>query len=161
MQPNWSEIWQAKGGKNCAESSSTELLSLLEPMELSGYDGKHGTHSVGTLKLKVDSLPSNFHQIVAKADVRILEIGCGAGAFLKVLEEEHTLNVGGVDFSSNLLEFAKNNLIAKLGLCKSEANHDVGILKLDRVFSSSTCHYFSSEVRISNVESYDFIPCSR
>ena len=161
MQPNWSEIWQAKGGKNCAESSSTELLSLLEPMELSGYDGKHGTHSVGTLKLKVDSLPSNFHQIVAKADVRNLEIGCGAGGFLKVLEEEHTLNVGGVDFSSNLLEFAKNNLIAKLGWCKSEANHDVGILKLDRVFSSSTCHYFSSEVRISNVESYDFIPCSR
>ena len=144
MKPIWSEIWGEKGAQNNLEPCTNKPLRLFDLIELNGYDGKHGTHSEETFRLQVDLLIAQFKPIAGKGS-RALEVGCGAGAFLKVLEEAYELDVGGTDFSKSLLGHAKNSLKAPLGLYHADALDDVGMRNLDFVFSHGVFHYFPSE----------------
>lgn len=144
MSPNWAEIWQKKGKEKQPDSPEGFDLNLSDLIELNGFHGIHGTHTNETFQIQVEALMSRFKHL-AKNETGIFEIGCGAGAFLKAIEEKYDLNTGGSDLSKALLDHAKNSLEATLGLFHSEAIQDIGIRNLDLIFSHSVFHYFPSE----------------
>jgi len=75
----------------------------------------------------------------------ILDAGCGTGNFLKILSENKTLKLYGIDISSKMLEIAKKKLRnrAKLSLIPAEKINYKN--KFDYIFSTEAFHHFSGQ----------------
>lgn len=144
MQPDWHKIWNNRVGYPHPHATQAGGKTLQELIEIDGFHGACGSHSVETFKRQVANLVNSYSSILTERK-KVFEIGCGAGAFLKVLEEVYELDVGGVDFAPTLLQHARKNLRAEFGLFESQACSDVLIRSMDLVFSHSVFHYFPSE----------------
>lgn len=95
---SWKDVWRAKGAKAPSEPTVADL------MVLNGYDSGAGLAAF-------DALDAFSARAGARLDIkpgkRLLEVGCGSGAWLR----HHYLNgvqVSGVDFSAAHLRAARH-----------------------------------------------------
>ena len=99
----WKDIWERKG-KDIDYSS----LTLSDLISIDGFD------SSGKALDAENWIEYAKHVCMTINDVNnrksILEIGCGAGAFLKAMESflNKETNIYGIDYSQNLINIAKH-----------------------------------------------------
>lgn len=125
-----------------------ENASLIDLIKVDGFHGACGSHTETSFREVVDQVAKKF-QIT---DVyKVFEVGCGAGAFLRALETEYCPNVGGVDFSKELIEIAKSSIHASLGLYHEEASYKLNVMDVDICVAHSVFHYFPDNNYASQV----------
>src|SRR3989344_1000611 len=79
-----------------------------------------------------------------KGNSRILDVGCGTGNFLSILEKRHkTTKLYGIDISREMLRIAENKLKKSILLINS-AEEMKFKNKFDYVFSTEAFHHFSN-----------------
>lgn len=139
MKPDWRNIWRKSG----VFSSDPEFLgdtSIQDLITLDGFHGIHGFHTVESFSKVVGEFALACKITPSSA---VFEFGCGAGAFLKILEDQYQALVGGLDYSTSLIEVAKANIRAPLGLWHQEALETATpTQEVDACFSHSVFHYF-------------------
>lgn len=100
----WKDVWRAKGAKAPHEPTLPDLMSL------NGYDSGAGVAAFDAL----DAFSARVSaRLKIKSGTRLLEAGCGGGAWLR----RHYLNgvnVSGVDFSPAHLRVARQMMPAGL-----------------------------------------------
>ncbi|OGH84945.1 MAG: hypothetical protein A2493_01860 [Candidatus Magasanikbacteria bacterium RIFOXYC12_FULL_33_11] len=131
----WYEIWQKKGSNQ--NSSKKELVDLIA---LDGFDTGHGSMDEQKWNMMINLIKQ---KIYFKNDDNIVEIGCGAGAFLFPFYEENKYKIIGIDYSVGLLDIAKK-IMPKANFVCAQANK----LPLERescniTLCNSVFHYFS------------------
>ena len=133
MHDKWKEIWTQKSIKKDANISLKKLISL------NGFDTGVGSYD-----------EENWQQMVSDfcirapvfANSKILEVGCGCGAFLYQINQVVNVDCYGVDYSKSLIQIAK---IAIPGgkFRVGEANKLLfSSTKFDIIFSHSVFQYF-------------------
>lgn len=132
---NWKEIW------NRRSFSAGEKLSLDALIKLDGFDSGAGRIAADDWQTYADII-SNKLQLVDGNSV--YELGCGAGAFLYALREKHALKVGGLDYSSALIE-AATQAMPDGEFIAAEAKLVDAEIAYDFVISNSVFHYFSQD----------------
>ena len=96
---DWKSVWSARSG---------EANSLDDLLALNGFDSGAGIVSATSWRDYVSSLAEEFNIMPGES---ILELGCGAGAFLKALQDAvGELQIFGVDYSAALLDVAQRVL---------------------------------------------------
>lgn len=96
---DWKSVWSNRSG---------EADSLEDLLMLNGFDSGAGLVSATSWLGYVSSVVGEFD---IKPGESILELGCGAGAFLKALQDTvGGLEISGVDYSPALLEVAQRVL---------------------------------------------------
>jgi cyclopropane fatty-acyl-phospholipid synthase-like methyltransferase len=93
----WQEIWDRKGARAVADYDLETLL------DLDGYDVGAGSLGPDDFQSVVDLV---VDKLELKAGMRVLEVGCGAGALLWCLRDRG-LELSGIDFSAPLIEHAR------------------------------------------------------
>lgn len=132
---NWNDIWIKKGNINLKDD-----LSLLDLIKADGFDLGGGVMTetkwldmIEKVKKKTQLLSGN----------KILEVGCGSGAFLYPLYLEKKYNIFGVDYSTTLLELAKK-VMPNASFFNTEASSlPFGDKYFDIIISNSVFNYFS------------------
>jgi len=132
---NWKEIW------NRRSFSADEKLSLDALIKLDGFDSGAG-------RITADDWQTYADIISAKLNIKngdsVYELGCGAGAFLFALRERLSLKVGGLDYSSALID-AANHAMPDGDFMATEAKLLDIEPAYDFVISNSVFHYFSED----------------
>lgn len=128
---NWKTIWN-----NRQFEKSDNLLECL--IQADGFDTGYGSYSVNDWVNMVDSFAKQYN-IDSTTDV--LEVGCGAGAFLYQLKSTTQCNIFGYDYSESLIDLA-NSSITQGQFLTSDANKNPFKQKFDIVFSHSVFQYF-------------------
>ncbi len=95
-EATWREIWDRKG------ASEVEDYGLEALLELDGYDSGAGALTPGGYSSIVDAVSS---ELALRPGMRLLDVGCGAGALLWCLRGQG-LELLGVDPSAPLIEHA-------------------------------------------------------
>ncbi len=132
---NWKEIW------NRRSFSAEEKLSLDTLIKLDGFDSGAGRIAADDWQTYADIISEKLN---IKNDDSIYELGCGAGAFLYALREKHALKVGGLDYSSALIE-AATHAMPDGEFIATEAKLVDAEIAYDFVISNSVFHYFSQD----------------
>jgi len=129
---SWKNIWEKKGEKGI---NSIELSDLIA---MDGFDTNVG-------KFSVDRWLSFVHEIRERLNIKnkLLEVGCGCGAFLYPLTN-FDIEIYGIDYSENLVKICSEAIPS--GVFKTaEANQ---IPFKDQFFDSIISHgvfiYFES-----------------
>jgi SAM-dependent methyltransferase len=126
---DWHEVWERKGRE---EVERYDLQTLLE---LDGYDGGAG-------KLRADDYLAVPRLVVEKLQprpgMRLLDVGCGAGALLWSLRGRG-LELFGVDYSAALVEHARR-AVPEATLAVAEA--DDLPFTADAIVCCGVFHYF-------------------
>ena len=123
--------------KKNSEVPTTNLLDFL--IKLDGFDSGVGRIEVNDWRNYVQ-LIGNRLELTDNSSV--FEVGCGSGAFLCGLTEKYSnLHVGGIDYSSPLIETA-NEVFPQGDFKCLEAHHVNSKKKYDFVISNSVFHYF-------------------
>jgi len=135
INQNWLNTWENKSVK---KSSDTELLSQL--IEADGYSGGAGSYSEKEWR----KMCKHFGELIglSKSD-KILEIGCGSGAFLLVLKEYFQCQIYGVDYSDSLIKIAKKHLSGEF-IHAEAIEPDKFDESFDFIVSNSVFQYFPS-----------------
>lgn len=96
----WKDIWKKKGNTatNCDQFSLQELIAI------DGFDSKAGLIMAPDWLEYVSHVKSRLNICPGQ---RLLEVGCGAGAFLLPFAVEG-VNVCGIDYSEELIDIAKS-----------------------------------------------------
>ena len=143
MNKTWKEIWGNKDSKikNC--KSEEELF-----MELKRLTGNDTTGKGVSYDVLMDRIRRFQRELFfSEKDVSIhsvFEVGCGSGANLRIFNQQG-YDVGGMDYSNNLISVAKEVIDNPVELyCEEASNIDVEI-KYDVVFSNSAFEYFENE----------------
>ena len=135
MNKNWKQIWEQKSNK----ASSEIEISIKKLISLNGFDTGVGSYDEKNwLKMVSD--------FCLRAPVfensKILEIGCGCGAFLYQINQIKNVNLHGIDYSKSLIEIAKTALPE--GKFKVGEANDLLFpsTEFDIIFSHSVFQYF-------------------
>lgn len=98
---NWHPIWSKRG------VTDASALSIEALIRLDGYD-------TGAAQIAIADWLFYAKSLAERIDIRdgqsIFEVGCGAGAFLSALTAARNVSVGGIDYSSGLVENARQAL---------------------------------------------------
>jgi trans-aconitate methyltransferase len=129
----WHEIWNKRSPIN---ESNRGLDALIK---LDGFDSGAGMVSVDDW---IENTKRTVNLLNIKNGDSVFEVGCGCGAFLKGLQEHRTLKIGGVDYSSPLIDVAREALPDGEFIC-GEASDISGINDYDSVIAHGVFHYFS------------------
>ncbi len=132
---NWKEIW------NRRSFSAGEKLSLDTLIKLDGFDSGAGRIAADDWQTYAGIISAKLKLVDGNS---IYELGCGAGAFLYALREKHTLKVGGLDYSSALIE-AATQAMPDGEFIATEAKLVDAEIAYDFVISNSVFHYFSQD----------------
>ncbi|WP_300742988.1 class I SAM-dependent methyltransferase [uncultured Brachyspira sp.] len=138
----WKDIWEKKGKNiDCSNLTLSDLISI------DGFD------SSGKSLEESNWIEYAKHVCVSVNDIKnkknILEIGCGAGAFLKAMESflNKESKIYGIDYSQNLINIAKHvfnaenfNCIEAIDIDKLYNNN-----YFDFIFSNSAFQYFQNK----------------
>jgi ubiquinone/menaquinone biosynthesis C-methylase UbiE len=128
----WKEIWERKGD---VVSDDIELKDLIA---IDGFD-------TGAGEFSVDSWLSLVEEIKLELDIngshRVLEVGCGAGAFLLPISISGA-NVYGIDYSNPHIQLCKK--IMKSGIFRTSEARNIPFEDsfFDAVISNSVFQYF-------------------
>jgi len=93
----WREIWERKGSVEVDDYDLDVLIAL------DGFDSGAGKLSAGQFH-ELAALAT--HRLELRRGMRLLEVGCGAGALLWCLREQG-LELYGVDYSPTLIAHAR------------------------------------------------------
>lgn len=130
---NWLKIWEKKGYN----------LKSFKINNIIAADGF--TSALGTFDKKnwYTYIKKNFRYIKLKNNSKILEYGCGAGAFLSFwYGKKYDLN--GIDYSKELIKKSKK-YFPKINFQNGEISKvDSFNKKFDLIFSHSVFHYFNN-----------------
>lgn len=96
-EKTWREVWQSQ------TESKDSLTSLADLLSVDGFNGFGGSVTEDAWRKYVASALS---RIDAPPAGSVLEVGCGAGAFLLPLWEQG-YRVTGIDYSPTLVELAR------------------------------------------------------
>ena len=133
MNINWQHIWDKKGFAPTANHSLTQLIKF------NGFDTGCGSYREDQWKKLIKDFIDRTG-IMPKD--KVLELGCGSGAFLYVLNQSVRAKYFGLDYSMPLLNVAKR-VLKQAKFCCAEADEDAfGDEKFDIIFSHSVFHYF-------------------
>ena len=130
---SWKQIW---ANRPLAISSGDPLEQLIRA---DGFDSGPGAYSVGEWRNMVSD-------VLRRCDVpsgsTVLELGCGAGAFLLEIGNQLDCKAYGIDYSSSLIEVARK-FIPDVAFEVAEATHIpfAGVV-FDTIFSHSVFQYF-------------------
>jgi ubiquinone/menaquinone biosynthesis C-methylase UbiE len=137
MSSSWHDIWTKK-----ASTHTPDNYTLSELLRLDGYDISVSAVSENEIREFALGLISKLR--VGSGD-SVFEIGCGAGAMLKIFSDMG-LRVSGLDYTADLIEIARAAI--------PEGNFSVGEAvsmdvpeseKFDACFSHSVFHYFPDQ----------------
>jgi len=128
----WKNIWEKKGK---VASDDIDLKSLIA---IDGFDTGAGEFPVDSWLNSVEEMRT---RLTLKEGQKILEVGCGAGAFLLPLYDTGIV-LYGIDYSNSLVELCTK--IMESGIFKvSEANNiPFEDVMFDAVVSNSVFQYF-------------------
>ncbi|MDP3744463.1 MAG: class I SAM-dependent methyltransferase [Methylotenera sp.] len=132
---NWKEIWGRR------THTAEETLDLATLIKLDGFDTGAGRIEAADWQTYAGVIAQ---KLALKDGDSIYELGCGAGAFLFALRQLHTLKVGGLDYSSALIETA-TRAMPDGHFIAEEAKSVETETQYDYVISNSVFHYFSYE----------------
>lgn len=132
---NWKKIWSEKATDIKKEQSlSIECLIAMDGFDVGGSE--YGLKEwLGFVQL-VSTL------IKLKPQQKILEVGCGSGAFLKCLEQQK-VEITGVDYSASLVRIAQENVVGKFVVAEANAL-PIKEREYDAVLCHSVFQYFPS-----------------
>ena len=135
----WKQIWNARIIPN-----DSEIITLQHLIRLNGFDKTPNTFTDEEWYKLVSYIID-----VAQIDKHnsVLEIGCGSGALLKVLNDEISCEVYGVDESKTLCNIAKK-VLPKNIIYNFEAS------KISRIESKFDCIIFHSVIQYFPNQSY-------
>lgn len=98
MSNHWQQIWE----KRTLQPQHAITLETL--IALDGFDSGAG-------KIDLADWQEYTRRISDKLGMQsgdsVFEVGCGAGAFLYALRQQHPLTVGGLDYAAGLIEAAQ------------------------------------------------------
>lgn len=127
---SWKDVWEKKSRLN------TIVLDCM--VKADGFDSVFGSLSVEDWRQYVQEL---FNLIGIKHTDSVFDVGCGSGAFLY----DHFLSgggsVGGVDYSSQLIDLARG-FMHPSDFSVGEASAISEVQKYDVVISHSVFQYF-------------------
>ena len=136
INEKWFELWNERA---INAQFSDSLLSRL--IKVDGFDRPE----VGDYNEEEwTKLCSHFGRVIGlKENDKVLELGCGAGAFLLPLQKEFLCEIFGIDYSESVIEIARNNLngtfISSDASQVSKMNES-----FDLIFLHSVMQYFPS-----------------
>ncbi|QDC44349.1 class I SAM-dependent methyltransferase [Methylophilus medardicus] len=132
MSNLWQQIWEKRS------LQPQHRLTLDTLIALDGFDSGAG-------KINLADWQEYTRRISEKLQLQsghsVFEVGCGAGAFLFALREQHTLTVGGLDYAAGLIEAAKQAMPDGDFKAQSAQTMDTEP-QYDFVIANSVFHYF-------------------
>jgi ubiquinone/menaquinone biosynthesis C-methylase UbiE len=131
---NWKIIWENKH-----IGSSNNLMQEL--LTVDGFDTGCGSITYDMWDKYIDEM---LELVSIKSTDNVLEVGCGAGAFLYPIKNKISCEVYGYDFSNSLINIAQK-ILPKNNFKVSDALVNPFNQKFDYVFSHSVFQYFESE----------------
>lgn len=133
----WKKIWENRQDTlgNIDKKDYREIFAKLAKID--GYDLNGGATAESLIK-QYETLKATLN---LSAEQNIFEVGCGAGAQLYLFAHDG-FEVGGLDYSSTLINIAKKILPDKTELICAEADELSTDKKFDAVFSNGVFIYF-------------------
>jgi ubiquinone/menaquinone biosynthesis C-methylase UbiE len=139
----WKDVWENKG------KAAPDTLDLTNLIAIDGFDQGAG-------KFPLDSWLSFIEEtkkrLRLKKEKKILEVGCGAGAWLLPIYN-YGVEVYGIDYSESMVQLCRE--IMKLGTFKVSEANDIPFEDqfFDAVVSHSVFQYFADLEYAENVMS--------
>jgi trans-aconitate methyltransferase len=132
MSNLWQHIWE----KRSLQPQHAITLDTL--IALDGFDSGAG-------KIALPDWQEYTRRISEKLGMQpgnsVFEVGCGAGAFLYALRQQHPLTVGGLDYAAGLVEAAQQAMPD--GDFKAQSAQTMATApQYDFVIANSVFHYF-------------------
>ncbi|MEH6589919.1 MAG: methyltransferase domain-containing protein [Halioglobus sp.] len=137
MANNWQNIWGGKG-QRVIDNPQPTLEDLIRE---DGFDSGAGDHTVASWR---QFTSDTYSQLGVVKDSRLLEVGCGCGAFLFDAYQNGVI-ITGIDLSEQLLAAAKSALPDAEFTTAEAADIPFEANQFDVVISHSVFQYFESE----------------
>ena len=132
MRDVWRDTWAKRG----ATVDERGVLSAL--IDANGFDQGCGAY---TPEEWLSMAAAWSRTLSIKSGERVLEVGCGAGAFLYALQITSGIKAFGFDYSASLIESAQQHLVGDFFVSEAIFNPFAG-RSFDVVISHSVFHYF-------------------
>lgn len=134
---NWKNIWDRKGN----DILTSHDLTLSDMIREDGFDSGAGDH---TLESWLALSGMVYEKLGVNPDSRVLEVGCGCGAFIYPAYQQG-ISVGGVDYSGQLVAGARKAMPGGIFLQAEASKLPFQDGQYDVVFCHSVFQYFPSE----------------
>lgn len=134
---NWQRVWERRGLDDAA------VPSLETVMKIDGFEATDA-------EAWINGIAQTRARLGIEAGESIFEVGCGAGAFLYPLVHQFHHRVGGIDYSSSLVDVARRAMpgmpfeVQEAGFLDVEEQYDF-------VVAHSTFQYFPALEYAENV----------
>lgn len=133
---NWKDVWSRKKVSVCKENILEDLLCA------DGFDTGYGNYSPTDWLCMVESVAQKCE---ISSGSSVLELGCGAGAFLYALNlTSKCERLYGIDYSPSLIDDAKKYLKSQNFYCSEANNIPFGNEQFDCIFSHGVFIYFQN-----------------
>lgn len=143
----WKEIWTGRS----VDLSAGDVLEQL--IKADGFDHGPGHYDVDQWRVMVSDALARAG--VGQGDA-LLEIGCGAGAFLFAAIELKGCRVFGFDYSRPLIDIARENVAGGQFAVAEAAEMPFHDTQFDCVVSHSVFHYFPDQAYAEKVVRQSF-----
>jgi len=137
----WKNIWERKGNEVSGELEIADLIAI------DGFDTGAGEFSVNSWLSFVKEIQERLN---IKKTKKILEVGCGAGAFLFPMYNS-SIEVFGIDYSSSLVELCSKIMPSGIFKVAEAETLPFEDLFFDAIISNSVFQYFESLNYAENV----------
>lgn len=134
-QEGWKEIWENKS----PEIVPQDILGSL--IKANGFDTGCGDYSTDQFK----SMTITYSRLLGvRAESKVLEVGCGAGAFLFGIRSFTQAKVFGYDYSSSLIAICKHYVEGEFKVSEARVN-PFDSIEFDFAISHSVFQYFANQ----------------
>lgn len=138
MYNKWKKIWNSKGTNYDEHKDKINLSYLLAS---SGYDMGAGAMSVTSWKNYVSKITKTLK---ITENQQLLEVGCGAGAFLYPLRNKN-VRICGIDYSESLIKICKEAIPSGTFFVEEAGQLPFENSLFDVIVSMSVFHYFPNQ----------------
>jgi ubiquinone/menaquinone biosynthesis C-methylase UbiE len=142
----WRDIWLKKG--STVQTNGKEKQELINLIKFDGFDTGGGSVNEETWLKLVDLVEK---KIQLKKNFNIIEVGCGAGAFLYPFYQQGIYNIYGIDYSESLIKIAKEVMPKANLICAEAKSLPFEKNLFDVVVSNSVFNYFPNEIYAKDV----------
>lgn len=133
------DIWQETWAKRVASVDERGVLSAL--IHANGFDQGCGAYTPDQWIAMAEAWSRSLS---FQTGASVLEVGCGAGAFLYALQLTSGIKAFGYDYSPSLIQSAQQNLVGEFLVSEAIVNPFSG-QSFDAVISHSVFHYFPTD----------------
>jgi ubiquinone/menaquinone biosynthesis C-methylase UbiE len=139
----WRSIWNKK------KVFKYKKINLSKLIKLNGYDSLSSkNYNLNTWKILIKDF---LNRSKLNPQKKILEIGCGCGAFIYACNKIVKANYYGVDYSKNLILMAKK-IMPNANFVVNQANSKYfEDLSFDVIFAHGVFHYFPNKKYVFSV----------